>query len=416
MKTLTIALFSLLSINVIGQTDSVLFLGNSYTSTSNVPNTFKSLANSGGKSVYIDSYTPGGKQLSQHYADQISKDKINDKKWDFVVLQEQSQMPALNPNTTIGYAQAIALDLVKVNNSCTEVVTYMTWAREAGNSWLTQVNWTHDEMATYYEDFYEDIWVNVPGRVSPVGKAFHIATNEGIDVYSSDGSHQNSAGTYLAACVFYATIYKESPIGLSYSTQGASLTTQLQEIAHDVVMTDLYEHNINKVRFNLSTTNLTEGEVVDYLERIWMEPFPNSFIWNFEGGDEASSTQENPSGILYHNNGFYDVTLSIADACGYQESRTYTDTVKVNAPTTAEEMEGKSPISKYYISKASPFLLLSNEFLNSEVKIYDLSGRLIQEASNKTRIDINVKSLSQYVIVEVKIGQKVFKEKVVVIK
>ena len=31
-----------------------------------------------------------------------------------------------------------------------------------------------------------------------------------------DGSHPTVSGTYLAACVFYATIFRQSPEGLSY--------------------------------------------------------------------------------------------------------------------------------------------------------------------------------------------------------
>lgn len=172
---------------VSGQTDSILFLGNSYTSTSSLPTVFTSLAESAGKSVSVDSYTPGGKQLSQHYVDATSASKINARKWDYVVLQEQSQMPAINPNTTIYYAQSLVYDLIKPNHSCTETIICVTWAREAGNSWLSDVSWTHEEMAAYYEDFYEDIWQYVPARVSAVGKAFHEATRQGVDVYSGDG-------------------------------------------------------------------------------------------------------------------------------------------------------------------------------------------------------------------------------------
>jgi hypothetical protein len=34
-------------------------------------------------------------------------------------------------------------------------------------------------------------------------------------MWQSDGSHPTVSGTYLAACVFYATIFRVSPVGLA---------------------------------------------------------------------------------------------------------------------------------------------------------------------------------------------------------
>jgi hypothetical protein len=35
-------------------------------------------------------------------------------------------------------------------------------------------------------------------------------------LWQDDGSHPTTKGTYMAACVFYASIFHQSPIGLSY--------------------------------------------------------------------------------------------------------------------------------------------------------------------------------------------------------
>jgi len=324
-------------------------------------------------------------------------------------------MPLISGNTTISYAQAIAIDLIKANHSCSEVITYMTWAREEGNSWLTQIGWTYEQMANYYEDFYDDIWTYVPGRVSPVGAAFHKATADGIDVYSSDGSHQNATGSYLAACVFYATIFKESPVGISYTTQTPTVTAQLQQIAHDIVLTDLYKYNIDKVRFNMSANDIVEGDKVDFTERIWMEPFPNSFLWSFEGGTTQTSTEENPTGIEYSNAGSFDVSLTISDACGYQESRTFSDTIKVEAPTNRHSITEKA-FTKFYVSKASPYFVLTSDFINATVNVYDLNGRQIEVEKNALNINVKGEMASGYLIVEVLNGNDIYKEKILVVK
>lgn len=393
MKSLTTTLLFLLSAtSTFAQTDSILFLGNSYTYTSDLPGNFKSLAEGAGKSVYIDSYTPGGKQLSQHYTDAISIAKINAHQWNYVVLQEQSQMPLVNPNTTITSAQNLVTNYINVNNPCTEVVMYMTWAREAGNSWLTQIKYTHDQMATYYEDFYEDIWQYTTGRVSAVGKAFHEATRQGINIYSGDGSHQNGDGTYLAACVFYATLYKETPLGLSFSSASSeSIKTQLQQIAHNMVMTDFYEHNINKVRWTISKTNLNIGENIDFTEGIYMLPFPNSFLWNFEGANITSSTAENPLNVQYDLQGTFNVKLTIQDECGYTESRTYIDTVVVLPVTSVNNILNKQLILFPSLVKDNQSITIDNyasDNIQSNLIIVDVLGNSMPYSVSQNKINL----------------------------
>ncbi|MEJ5301961.1 MAG: PKD domain-containing protein [Bacteroidales bacterium] len=40
---------------------------------------------------------------------------------------------------------------------------------------------------------------------------------------------------------------------------------------------------------------------------------PTSWQWSFSGGSPASSTQQNPQGIIYNTPGMYDVTLTVSD-------------------------------------------------------------------------------------------------------
>ena len=76
--------------------------------------------------------------------------------------------------------------------------------------------------------------------MAPVGYAWSKLRqqNPQLNLWQEDGSHPSEQGTYLAACVFYSVIYKESPVGLSYtgnlSTEDAQL---LQKMAADIVLT-----------------------------------------------------------------------------------------------------------------------------------------------------------------------------------
>jgi hypothetical protein len=85
-------------------------------------------------------------------------------------------------------------------------VLYMTWARR--HAWDRQ-----PELADAYLTIAREL--NVP--VAPVGlawaKAFERSPN--VVLHDKDESHPNPAGSYLAACVLYATLFQSNPTGLT---------------------------------------------------------------------------------------------------------------------------------------------------------------------------------------------------------
>ena len=54
--------------------------------------------------------------------------------------------------------------------------------------------------------------------VAPVGSTWYMVRHDHpeINLWQGDGSHPSRAGTYLAACVLYASIFQRSPEGLSF--------------------------------------------------------------------------------------------------------------------------------------------------------------------------------------------------------
>ena len=72
---------------------AVLFVGNSY--SFGVPKAFSKIAASHGKKVRTGHATYGGWTLEQHAENEATLRKIRDGRWDIVVIQEQSEIPAL---------------------------------------------------------------------------------------------------------------------------------------------------------------------------------------------------------------------------------------------------------------------------------------------------------------------------------
>jgi hypothetical protein len=181
----------------------VLFIGNSYTSTNDLPQMIEQLARAGRQpTLQHASLTPGGKTLQQHWEGGDAKKLISSQAWDFVVLQEQSTSPLSQPERTVEYARRLQ-DEIKPTGAKT--ILYLTWARQAKPETQTQLN-----------NVYRKAAQETGALISPVGMAWAAALKDDptLVLYNADGSHPSPAGTYLAACVFYAVLYQQSPEGL----------------------------------------------------------------------------------------------------------------------------------------------------------------------------------------------------------
>lgn len=184
----------------------VLFIGNSYTSVNNLPGMIEALATAAKEKRPFapTAVTPGGWSFQQHLLDPNTKTPttIAQHDWDFIVLQEQSQMPFMYPRTTLEHGTTLG-ELVKAQKSTP--MLYMTWAREHQPEHQAAITKTYTDLAKALE-----------APIAPVGLAWEAARKERdtLKLYTQDKSHPAPAGSYLAACVFYAKFYDRSPVGL----------------------------------------------------------------------------------------------------------------------------------------------------------------------------------------------------------
>ena len=182
----------------------VLFLGNSYTYANNLPAMIQKLAVAAREPEGFNFYavTPGGCTLSRHWGKTGARLQIRKGHWDHVVLQEQSQMPILRREETHKYAAMLDGEIKAVE---AKTVLYMTWARKH------LPHQQHD-----LTEAYLGIAKDLRAQVAPVGLAWQMALREKptMPLHRSDKSHPTQLGTYLAACVFYATFYGKNPAGL----------------------------------------------------------------------------------------------------------------------------------------------------------------------------------------------------------
>lgn len=387
MKYLYITLLSFCSLYA-QTTKKVLFLGNSYTHYNNLPLLVSQMATSTNDILIQDSNTPGGYRFFDHITNPTTLTKIAANQWDYVVLQEQSQMPAFPINyvnqNVFPYATQLA-DLIKQNYDCSVPMFYTTWGRKNGDAQNCPTQpalCTYTGMDDLLQQRYRTMAENNKGVLSPVAAVWRYirANHPSIELYSSDESHPSLEGSMAAAYTFYTAIFKKDPTLVTFnSTLSATTAATIKNAVKTIVFNDmenwLLDINDNFAHF---TASIISGNNVQFTNDTQNA---SNISWNF--GDGGTSTQQNPT----HNfatNGTYTVTMTL-DVCG----KTYTKTHEITISTLSNDVFSKNKI-QLYPNPTTDIVNLSN--LNfDELKIFDVTGKELNTKvqENKSFYQIN---------------------------
>ncbi|ENM5750975.1 SGNH/GDSL hydrolase family protein [Vibrio cholerae] len=223
-----------------GENKVVAIYGNSYTHYNNHLNTrlrdlTQSLLPNKAEGYSFRGITISSGQLGWHEANLKFQNSL--KKWDVVVFQGNSMEPISNKNGSKEYFERSAKNMAKIAHEAgSKVVYFMTWAQKS-----------RPEQTQALAKAYQEIAQATGGFVAPVGLAFEQSMKRypEVDLYHSDGKHPSLAGTYLAASVFFATLYNQSPVGGAVPTDTDMPTEtaqKLQTVAWDVVQSYQMNH------------------------------------------------------------------------------------------------------------------------------------------------------------------------------
>jgi hypothetical protein len=188
----------------------ILFIGNSFTARHNLPGMISELAAQRGKKLRHHLISAGGASLRRHWNAGAALAAINSDSPDYVVLQEQSTLPIKNAGRM---HESIRLFDGAITAAGARTVLYMTWARRHAAD--TQQTIT---------DAYVSIGRELGAIVVPVGLAWQsfLRKYEEPVLHDRDDSHPTPAGSFLAACVFVATLFQENPVGIDVEIPGLS--------------------------------------------------------------------------------------------------------------------------------------------------------------------------------------------------
>ena len=116
-------------------TAHILFIGNSYTFFNDgIDHELEGLA----PTVMATSLAKAGYSLKDHWTDEETVPMIQDGLWDYVVLQEQSQRPVLDPAGFLFFARALD---GTIRDSGAQTILMMTWERpDSASGGVTTAN------------------------------------------------------------------------------------------------------------------------------------------------------------------------------------------------------------------------------------------------------------------------------------
>jgi hypothetical protein len=168
--------------------------------------------------------TAGGSPLKRLWELSEPRNAINTGAYDVVVLQDDI------PETTVdNFRQYARMFVDEVRKNHGRPVLFMAWAYQR-LGWISM-----QEIADAHRRLAKELNVDV----APAGLAWQLASKQrpSLDMYGPDREHPSMAGTYLATCVVYATVYGNDPTGFKYAPAGlnAEEAAFLQKVAWQTV-------------------------------------------------------------------------------------------------------------------------------------------------------------------------------------
>ncbi len=377
MKVFVTLFFALLLQVALADTTRVLFIGNSYIYSNDLPGLVRQLALSMGDTVETGMSAPGGHTFQQHSTNPTTQAFIALGNWDFVVLQEQSQRPAFPPEQVAQEVLPYATQLVqqvRSANPCTEVIFMMTWGRENGDA-ANCPNYpplcTYDGMQQRLRESYLLMAQQNDAWCTPMGVVWQAHRNAFPDrgLYT-DGSHPNMLGSYLAANTLVGTMKRASTAAASFVPNALEADEALfvRTLASGIVLDSLGTWNIgvNDPTALFDVNDLGGGSFL--FANNTAEAVSQS--WSF--GDGSTSNEFDPL-HTYTTPGMYTVALITADACG----RTDTATAEVEFVPSSIGEDQRATVATLDVDHTTGLLRWHGPDHAGQLELIDTSGRTL---------------------------------------
>ncbi len=258
-------------------------------------------------------HTSGGENagaLGVTAASETSYSFVNDTYvWGFI----DNMWPSFMPLYGTEYPQNFAMPAFG-NSSGKFFLQQSNWPYNTGNKVVTYHLFHHHGGAflTLYYEVPTDLTVQHEAYVTYGSNVFEISADMGslISLFRDGEILATATATgNMQAIPIPSTLPMGADVTLTITKQNFFRYEEILPVEDG--LTANFEANI--------TTTCIEGSV-DFTDMTQGDPI--SWLWTFEGGDPATSSEQNPQGIFYGTAGAFDVTLEVTSA---NSTNTYTD-------------------------------------------------------------------------------------------
>ena len=218
---------------------------------------FEKIAESKGYDLDVTAITKGSYYLSEfadpkdEYGAMVEKALTGTKKYDYVILQEQSVRPASDNAKSFYSAVRNLSERIKATGA--KPILYSTWGRKTGHSTLEKYGWTNETMTWRLAASYQAIGDELSIPVAHVGLAFYdiYSNKKGVNVYHTDSTHPSFEGSFLAAATLFAKIFNEDPTLLTYK---GNLTNEEASVIYTAAKKAVFETPAIPEKYKVTST------------------------------------------------------------------------------------------------------------------------------------------------------------------
>ena len=185
----------------------ILMLGNSFTYFHDLPEKLAQLTG-----AEVVQHTRGGARLAEQLNPETEMGAktltaLREEKWDYVVLQEQSNAPITSRDSFFDSVERLST-LIRAAGATP--VLYATWAYQRDGARLAEFGMEYEEMYRQMTDAYHEAARRSDCLVADVGMRFHELADT-LPLYeAADAYHPSETGTRVAAEVIAeAVLYAE---------------------------------------------------------------------------------------------------------------------------------------------------------------------------------------------------------------